>query len=221
MLMYQRASGAEMFSMYNRVSELQQKYDAPRAREQSLSNKILGAAAIGAAGIGGMQLFSGMAEQQADADAERDMRAYLATFRCEYAPGKQIKGGETGIELPGANDLAPMYAQYVALAADLKERKENMDMMPGIESEVIIDKAKSGMYDDVGVGITGGAYTSISRALKDPTGTDAAAWNAQKSDAKSKTKTGGITMGVGAIGGAAGNLIINRDADTDVSDDKK
>ncbi len=200
-------------------------YDEAKAREQSLANRMLGAAAIGAGGIGGMQVASALAEQNADADAERDMAAYLATFKCDYGQGMTISGGETNIQLPGANVLLPIYNEYTTLAADLKTRKEALGMTPGIESEVILDAATSGLYDNAATGITDGAYTSLSRALSDPTGADAAEWAAQKSDTSSQLKTGAIVGGAGVAGGAIGDVLINNVFDgvgkNNASDDNK
>ena len=189
---------------------LQKNLDQARSREQSLANKILGAAAIGASGIGGMMLASGLSEQQSDADAERAMRAYLATFTCKYGD-KRVNGGAVDVELPGGNELVGLYSEYVALANDLKVRKAALGIKPGIESESILDSATSGLYDDISVGKTSGVYTSLSRALSDPNGADAAAWAAQKEESSKKVTTGATVGGVGAAGGAIGNLIINRD----------
>lgn len=204
-----------------KIDALQEKADEAKKREQSTANKLLGGAAIGATGIGMQNLLEGKAEQSADEDAERAMKAYLETFTCDYGQGRNIKGGQMEIELPGATQLFEQVNEYKVLAADLKARKEALGLRAGIESEVILDKAETGLYDDAGVGITGGAYTSLSRALQDPTGKDAADLAQQKSDASSKVKTGAITAGAGAIGGAVGNLIINRDKDdANKKDDK-
>ena len=205
------------------IEELQENADEMKAKEQSTANKLLGAASIGAMGIGGMQALSALSEQRADTAAEQDMAAYLATFRCDYGQGKNIQGGETGIELPGGNQLFSLYNEYVQLAADLKIRKEALGLTPGIESETILDKAETGLYDDVGLGKTGGAYTSLATALSDSTSADAAAWAAQKADTAQQLKTGLITAGVGAAVGIVGNLAINenRKAAQESSDDIK
>ncbi|MDE6571301.1 MAG: OmpA family protein [Alphaproteobacteria bacterium] len=192
------------------IEELSQNAQNMRAKEQSIENKTLGAASMATTGIGAMNLMSGMAEQNADDDAERAMKAYLETFRCNYGGGSNFKGGEVNIELPGGNDLAALRREYMALAADLKQRKEQLGIAPGIESEVILDQAATGLYDDVGTGITGGAYTSVARALMNPAGDDAAAWNAQKADAASKTKTGLITAAAGVAIGVVGDIALNR-----------
>ena len=192
-----------------KIDELRDNADAMKANEQSTANKLLGATGMGSTGIGGMQMASAMAEENADADAEATMRAYLATFHCNYGAGKNIPGGERDVELPGGNELIGLYSEYVNLANDLKIRKTALDMRPGIESEPILDAATSGLYDDVAIGKTSGAYTSLARALMDPNGADAAAWAAQKAETADKKKTGMITAGIGAGGSLVGNLAIN------------
>ncbi len=190
-----------------RVEEAQQKYDAAKANEQSLGNRLLGAATMGSMGIGGMMVASSLAEQNADADAELDMAAYLATFKCDYGAGLNIRGGEVNVELPGAAELIPLYSEYVTLANDLKARKNQLGLKAGIESEKILDSATTGLYDDVGVGITSGVYASLARALQDPDGADAKMWAEQKDKSAQNLKTGAITAGVGAVVGIAGNAI--------------
>ena len=206
---YEKTTQLVIVDTYDKIAALEQKYNSAAAREQSLANRILGAAAIGAGGIGGMMLASGIAEQRADADAERDMAAYLATFKCNYGAGMTVAGGQTNVQLPGANVLLPLYNEYITLATDLQARKEVLGMSPGIESEIISDVATSGLYDNTAIGITDGAYTSVSRALSDTTGADAVAWSAQQSETAQKVQTGGIVGGAGVVGGAVGNVLIN------------
>ncbi|MBR5625388.1 MAG: hypothetical protein IKW67_01230, partial [Alphaproteobacteria bacterium] len=202
-----------------KIDELQDEADAAHETENSTANKLLGAAGMGATGIGAMQMMSGIAEQKADENAEAQMKAYLATFRCNYG-GLNHKGGEMNVELPGAGNLLPLYTEYVNLANDLKVRKAALGLRPGIESEPILDAATSGLYDDIGTGITSGTYTSLARALMDPNGEDAKKWAEQAEAAAKKKKTGMITAGVGAAGSLIGNLIINRDKDdSDESDE--
>ncbi len=195
------------------LAEFYEAYEVAKEKEQSFANRMLGGLAIGASGIGGMQMASAMAEQNADADAERDMTAYLATFHCNYGGGKNVEYGETNVELPGGNDLIALYAEYVNLANDLKIRKAALDMRPGIESEPILESATSGLYDDVAIGKTSGAYASLARALLDPNSEDAKVWAKQKENSASKKKTGTILGSVGVAGGAVGNLLINHTGD--------
>ena len=185
-------------------------YDAlakqAREREQSTGNKLLGAVGMGATGIGGAMLMSGLAESASDDEAERVMKAYLSTFTCKYG-NASVPGGTMNVEIPGGNELIQMYAEYVALANDLKVRKEALGMKPGIESEAILDSATSGLYDDVSTGKTQGAYASLARALSDPNSEDAKIWAAQREESDEKKKTGAITAGTGAGASLVGNII--------------
>lgn len=196
-----------------RVNELRENAKKMHDKETSTANKLIGAAGIGATGIGTSQALSALSEQRADNRAENDMRAYLATIKCDYGTGKTVNGGETGIELPGGNELTQYATQYKTLAADLKVRKTALGMSPGIESETIIDAAETGLYDNAATGKTNGAFTSLSRALSDETSADAQAWAQQKADTASKLKTGAIVAGVGAVGSAIANLAVNSGAD--------
>ena len=191
------------------IEELQANADAMREKEQSFGNRMVGGTAMGTMGIGGQMIGSALAEQSADSDAEMDMAAYLATFKCDYGAGMNIAGGTLNVELPGANILLPIYTEYVTLASDLKTRKEALGMAPGIESNEILDAATSGLYDNVSTGVTGGAYASIARALMNPEGADAAAWAAQKAETSEQLKAGAITAGVGALVGITGNVLLN------------
>ena len=159
-----------------RVSALRDNAQAMKDKEQSFENRMLGGATMAATGIGGMMALSGLSEQKADTASEEDMRAYLATFACDYGNGQRVSGGTTGVELPGANDLIDKYTAYATLANSLKERKTALNLKPGLESEIVIDKATTGLYDDVGTGIGSGAYASISRALLNPDSEDAKKW---------------------------------------------
>ena len=225
----ENTDNAERLSLYKQVedlinqdaqtiNELQANADAMKAKEQSTENKLLGGATMAATGIGGMQAMSAYSEQQSDQDAERAMAAYLATFSCRYGD-KRVAGGEQNVQLPGGNELINLYSEYVNLANNLKVRKTALDMRPGIESEPILDSATSGLYDDVSIGKTSGAFTSLARALQNPDGPDAAAWAQQKSATSDKLKTGLTTAGIGAVAGIVGNQIINKDAPKENSDE--
>ncbi len=201
-----------------RVKKLQDNYDAMQDKEMSLANRITGAAGIGAVGIGGMQLASALSEQKSDADAERDMAAYLATFRCSWGSGQSANGGDTDVNIGGAGQITNLYREYMNLAADLKARKESLELPAGIESEVILNSANTGLYDDVSVGKTDGAFTSVARALSDKTSEDAAEWSAQQDASAQKLKTGATIAGVGAVGSLAANVIVNKKSATEQSD---
>ncbi|MCQ2599238.1 MAG: hypothetical protein MJ187_02555 [Alphaproteobacteria bacterium] len=127
------------------------------------------------------------------------------------------RGGETQIPLPGGNTLLPLYQEYVALATDLKVRKESLGLQPGIESELILDIAQTGLYDDVSIGRQNGAFTSVADALSNPDSTDSEKWSEQKSDTKKKLTAGAVATGLGIVGGAVGNAIINKNSAKDHS----
>jgi hypothetical protein len=202
-----------------KLAELRENAQAMKDKEQSTENKLLGAAGIGATGMGAMEMASAMAEQQADQDAEAAMRAYLATFSCKYG-NTTVTGGTQNADIPGGNELINLYSEYVNLANDLKVRKNALGLKPGIESESILDSATAGLYDDVSVGKTSGAYTSLARALADPTGEDAQKWKAQQEQTAEKLKKGAITAGIGAAGSLVANLAMNHTDDKDKDDDK-
>lgn len=193
------------------INKLRENAQAMKDKEQSLENRILGATGMATVGIGGMMAASAYAEQQADQDAEQAMRAYLATFTCNYGDNKNVRGGEKNIELPGANELVNLHTEYKALVASLKERKLALDLPPGIESETILDKADTNLYDDIGTGITNGAFASVSRAILDPNGTDAAQLAQQSEKSAQNLKTGLMTAGTGAVATMAANYAINHD----------
>ena len=197
-----------------RMDKLSENYQALKENEQSLENRTLTAATTAATGIGGMELARGLFEQKADKDAEQDMAAYLATFRCEYGNGKSVKGGTTEIELPGGNgaEIMKLRAEYFALAADLKERKTALGMKPGIESEEILDKSQLGLYDNESIGITDGVYASLYRAQMLGSEKDKTAIDSDKKASKNRVIGGAVAAGSGVVGGIVGNAIINKDA---------
>ncbi|MBR3510549.1 MAG: hypothetical protein IKN73_00615 [Alphaproteobacteria bacterium] len=201
----------EVNEEYSELKKAEEAYKAAKEKEQSLANRTLTAATTAAMGIGGMELAMGLSEQKADKDAEADMKAYLSTFRCKYTDGKSFKGGPDPIELPGGNDakLQSLKSEYIALAKDLKERKEALGMKPGIESEEILDKADMGLYDDENVGITSGNYASLYRANALNSEEDQAKIQAEKDKSAKRVKGGAIAVGVGAGVGILGNSLIN------------
>lgn len=207
-------SDREFVVFLDRLTEYQvlvENYNRAREKQQSLANKTLTALTVAATGIGGMMLASGLAEQKADKEAEADMSTYLNSFRCDYGMGQNTMGGAENIELPGINALTQTFTEYAQLASSLKERKEALGLPPGIESELVLDAANTGLYQNASLGITGGNYASISRALQNPDGDDAEQIADQKKASKTKTTAGGVVGGVGLVGGAVGNAIINRD----------
>ncbi|MBQ9540135.1 MAG: hypothetical protein IJU89_01800, partial [Alphaproteobacteria bacterium] len=194
-----------------RIKKLEEAYSQAKERENSVANRILSGATIAATGLGGMELARGLAEQSADRDAAADMAAYMATFQCKIGDnGNKINGGDMGVTTPGANQLINLYQSYVDLAASVKARKADLGLRPGIEADVVLDKSAPGLYDDKGNGVQNGTYASLYRAAR---GNQADIDKlAEQSDASTnRVQIGGTAAGVGAVGGAVGNVLINKD----------
>ncbi|MBR4507834.1 MAG: hypothetical protein IKP24_04885, partial [Alphaproteobacteria bacterium] len=100
----------------NTIADAEQAYADAKDKEQSTANKMLGGLSMAATGIGGMQMAQGLSEQSADADAARDMDAYLATMQCRVGDNV-YKLGDASIDVGGTNQLTELYQQYVDLAA--------------------------------------------------------------------------------------------------------
>ena len=195
----------------NRLSKLEEAYKNAKERESSLANRMLSGATIAATGLGGMELARGIAEQSVDRDAAADMAAYLATFQCKIGDnGNKINGGDMGITTPGANQLINLYQSYVDLAASVKARKADLGLRPGIEADVVLDKSATGLYDDKGNGVQNGTYASLYRASRGKE-TDAQKLAEQSDASTNRVQIGGAAAGVGAVGGAVGNVLINKD----------
>ena len=195
----------------NALNDKKDAYEDAKANEQSLANRTLTAASIAATGIGGMELAIGLSEQKADKEAQQDMSAYIASFRCEYGNGKQVKAGPEEIVLPGGNDekLMSLRTKYMTLATDLKERKTALGMKPGIESEEILDKTAMNLYDDENTGIESGAYGSLYRAKMLGSEEDQAKLDEEAKKSKNRVIAGATVAGAGIVGGIAGNMAIN------------
>ena len=101
MAAYRKTDSLMIIYTYDKISILEKEYNATVSHEQSFANRMLGAAAIGAGGIGGMMLASGLAEMSADAAAEQDMAAYLATFKCTITWCKYIIAAKKRIHRVG------------------------------------------------------------------------------------------------------------------------
>ncbi|MBR6009902.1 MAG: hypothetical protein IKP35_00580 [Alphaproteobacteria bacterium] len=194
-----------------KLKDKKSSFEDAKANEQSLANRTLTAATTAATGIGGMQLAQGLAEQKADKAAEQNMDAYIATFRCTYGNGKQVKASSTEIELPGGNDATMMKYrdEYFALAQSLKVRKAALEMAPGIEAEEIMDKSQMGLYDDENVGLTDGTYSSLYRAKMLGSEKDQQQIDEEKKKSKNRVIAGAVVGGVGVVGGVVGNSLIN------------
>ncbi len=204
-------SGGNADDVDQRLADAQKELDAARDAENSWANRAVSAASTAMTGLGGMQFASGIAEQRADAAAEKQMRAYITTMKCEYGGGQIVTMGNEDVTLPGGNELLEYYTEYREIAERLKQTKAALGLRSGIENEVLYDRAQTGLYQYANTGKTGGGETSLFRALTDTDSADAAAWNEQKEKSAQKIKIGAGTAATGAVGGAVGNMIINKD----------
>ena len=205
--------------MADAVSNSQKNILSGKAfEEESGSQRMISGAAMGAGGIGLSKYMSAKSEESADKEAEEDMKSYLETFRCKVSD-KQYKGGEKNISTDGGNALIENYQEFKTLSAQLKEKKELLEMSAGIESEVVLDKANIGLYDDVNIGKTTGHYASVSKALTDPDSEDAKKWNEEKDKTKNTKIAGGVAAVAGIGGGLVGNMILERKAGNNAKSD--
>jgi len=197
-----------------RISALEDNAAAMKENEQRIENRTLTATTTAATGLGSMELMRGLAEQKADKESLADMTAYLSTFYCKYGNNKSVKAGSELIELPGGNDsqMTKLRNEYFSLAADLKERKQSLNMSPGLEAQEILDKADLGLYDDEFIGITDGVFASLYRAQMLDNEQDKQQIKADQKSAQNRITGGAIAAGAGVIGGVAGNIALNKDA---------
>ena len=192
-----------------KLKSAQENLTTARDKENSWANRGLTAASTAATGLGTMAAASAIAEQRSDAEAEKQMRAYIETMQCEYGAGQTVKLSNEETTLPGGNELLEYYTEYKSLADELKQTKTALGLRPGIESETLYDRAQTGLYQYASTGKTGGAETSLYRALTDSESADATAWAEQKDASDKKLKTGAIVAGAGIVGGIVGNYLIN------------
>ncbi|MBQ6027289.1 MAG: hypothetical protein IJL21_01940 [Alphaproteobacteria bacterium] len=184
-------------------------YKHERDNAQSWENKGITAGSTLLTGEGAMKAAQAIAEQKADKKAEEQMAAYITTMGCEYGNGQQVNLGKEET-LPGGNDLAKYYAEYKQLADKLKATKTALNLRPGIESEVLYDRAETGLYQYANAERQSGGFTSLSRALMNPEGADAEQWNAQKAEVAQNLQTGTLLTAGGIATGVIGNYFVNR-----------
>ena len=176
---------------------------------QSLANKGTTALSTLMTGEGAKMAAQAIAEKIADDDAEEKMSEYITTMECEYGGGKQVNLGKEET-LPGGNELTNYYTEYKQLADKLKATKTALNLRPGIETEVLYDRAETGLYQYQTAERQSGGFTSLSRALMNPDGADAAAWNAQRAETNRNLLVGGALATTGLVGSYVANRAINK-----------
>ena len=189
------------------IRAAEEEYASARENEMSLKNRLMSGATIGATGIGGMQLASGIAEQSADAAAAADMAAYTQKMQCGVSD-RRYRFNEKSVNVGGENALMGLYSEYVALADDLHERKDALGYAPGIESAVVFKREYTGLYDDVGSGVQNGTYASLYRASIGNEN-DISRIADDATNTQNRIDTGLGAVGIGAAGGTMGNILGN------------
>lgn len=185
-----------------KVAAAQERFDAAKANENSMANKMLGGATMAATSIGAMQLAQGMTEMNADNAADAEMQSYLSTIICGIGGAKDVRYNTGGMAPEETRQLADARLKYITLAAKMKAAKENLGMAPGIESELLVDT--SSLYSGRGTD-QGGAGGRFDTAAERKEASD----NMDKDSAKVRAIAGGAALGVGALGGMLGNELIN------------
>ena len=184
-------------------------YKHERDNAQSWANKGITAGSTLLTGEGAMKAAQALAEQKADKKAEEQMAEWISKMGCEYGNGQQVNLGKE--ETLPAGDLAKYYAEYKQLADKLKATKTALNLRPGIETEVLYDRAETGLYQYANAERQSGGFTSLSRALMNPEGADAEQWNAQKAETNRDLWVGGALATVGLAGSYIANRAINKD----------
>ena len=184
-------------------------YKHERDNAQSWANKGTTALSTLATGEGAMMAARAIAEQKADKKAEEQMAEWISKMGCEYGNGQQVNLGKEET-LPGGNELTQYYAEYKQLADKLKATKAALNLRSGIEAEVLYNRAETGLYQYANAERQSGGFTSLSRALMNPEGTDAEQWNAQKAEVAKDLTTGTLLTAGGLATGAIGNYLVNR-----------
>ncbi|MBQ7185282.1 MAG: hypothetical protein IJR92_00535, partial [Alphaproteobacteria bacterium] len=155
-------TGAAIAPTDNTPESEPEKSDLDKKRD--VAHNIVSGASTAMTGIGMMQAVQGFSEQKSDAAAESDMAAHITTFKCNYDKGPTFKYSTEEIIIPGGDELLKYYTEYKTLADQLKVTKAALNLTPGIESQVVYDKAESGLYQNFATERAAGHYASVSRA---------------------------------------------------------
>ncbi len=164
---------------------------------------------VGAAGIGGSMLMSGMAEQNQDELAKIAASANLSSITCSIGNRANIPLDSNSVFADGGNELMELYAEYTTISTRTKNSKTALNMAPGIESEVVMDKSTMGLYDDEGGTALNSTFASMSDAVRNPNDDNATQINQQSEDARKKVTTGAIVGAGGLAFGVGGDILTN------------
>ncbi|MDR0803563.1 MAG: hypothetical protein LBO08_00530 [Rickettsiales bacterium] len=201
-------TAAQKFDIRNdeKVAALQENYDNMKAKENSTANKTLTSVSMLATGEGAMMALQGSAEQNADADAARDMQATLDSWRCGINNKMlNIRFGAIARSPTYPADLSALITEYKETALKTKAYKESLDMLPGIESEILANT--DDLYSNAATGKTGNQFdTALERK---ETGGTSKIGGLIEMNTRDMTKLGTQMFAGGAAVGMIGNLAIN------------
>ncbi len=180
---------------------------------QSLSDTLdnfSDAITVGATGIGGSMMAAGIAEQNQDELAKLKAAGNISTIKCGYGSVQDIAIDTMGISLDNGNALIDLYGEYQTIANRVKNSKESLGMLPGIESEVVFDKANSGLYDNTGSGAINKSFAAASESVRNPTGQNAEQFQSQQDESAKQKTTGMVVGGAGLLFGATSDVLIDQ-----------
>ena len=200
----------------SKLESAQEKLNTAKENQDDWRNKLVNAGASAATGYGAQMIATSMAEQDADDDAESDMREWLSDMKCEYGDGQQFDVGTKTIYLPGGDEISEYAKEYKYLAEKLKKTKAALGLEPGIESETIYERSDYDLYSYEPAERQSGENASVSRALMG----DDTKWTAQKKESEQHKEWGvGITA-TGILGGATTNILVNKTKDKDSNEEE-
>ena len=163
--------------------------------ENSMANRMLGGATMGAMGIGGQLAMAGMAEQRADDEWGKRIAAVEDGMYCRIAnrPGQiHVNASETTPMI--TRNAVEMRAEYLELAQMTRDVKSELGLPPGIEAAIIIDMRDT--YDAA-------AVRDAPTQLRDSTAQE----RAESGDAAQRRQTGTAVLIGGAAVGIVGNVM--------------
>jgi len=150
--------------------EAEQALAEARAREQSIANRLLTAASIGAIATGASDMMAGQAQAASDDRWARSIENLTQSFRCTIPGQSSLIGGQSGHAPMEPRSIVELRAEYVGttgrpgLAQRVREMKEVLGLPPGIESQLVIDMGST--YDAIGAmdtTFTGGFDGAVER----------------------------------------------------------
>lgn len=206
-------------NLINKNPEALKKFrdNATSVSRTNMIDKAITGVSTASMGVGGMQLAQGLGEQAADKDATSQMQGYLSDLYCTYA-GNRVAYGATGVRSNGGNELDLMREEFITKAAALKNTKEQLGLNAGIESEVVLDSATTGLYKNDGVNRGSSNFGRLSEALLDETGRDAQLIAAQQKTSQTRVSGGALAVVGGAALAIGGHTALDKLGASDKSD---